>query len=174
MYNLAKSNPKCFWSELKKYYKKSTCTPQTITCDDFLKHLKNLLENNEEQNNGQNNDSQFNEAVDVDLDCDICYDEGNTVIIGLKLNKASDTDGVIREVFVNRFDLIYPFLLKLFNALYKSGVYPDQWSTGIIAPIFKKGNPERTNNYRGITLTNIVAKIYSHVLNNRLIKWSKT
>ena len=42
-----------------------------------------------------------------------------------------------------------------------------------IAPIFKKGNPEDTNNYRGITLTNIVAKIYSHVLNNRLTKWSK-
>ena len=82
--------------------------------------------------------------------------------------------GVISEVFVNSFDLIYPFLLKLFNALYKSGVYPDQWSTCIIAPIFKKGNPEDTNNYRGITLTNIVAKIYSHVLNNRLIKWSKT
>ena len=24
VYNLAKSNPKCFWSALKKYYKKST------------------------------------------------------------------------------------------------------------------------------------------------------
>ena len=46
-------------------------------------------------------------------------------------------------------------------------------STGIIAPIFKKGNSEDTNNYRGITLTNIVAKIYSNDLNNRLIKWSK-
>ena len=92
---------------------------------------------------------------------------------GLKLNKACGTDGVISEVFINCFDLVYPFLLELFNALYKSGVYPDQWSTGIIAPIFKKGNPEDTNNYRGITLTNIIAKIYSQVLNNRLIKWSK-
>ena len=137
-----------------------------------MKHFKDLLENDEKQNNGQNNDGQFNEA-DVDLDCDICYDEVNTVIKGLKLNKACGTDGVISEVFVNSFDLIYPFLLKLFNALYKGGVYPDQWSTGIIAPIFKKGNPEDRNNYRGITLTNIVAKMYSYVLNNRLIKWSK-
>ena len=107
VYNLAKSNPKWFWSEHKKYYEK--ITPQTITCDDFLKYLKKLLENNEEQNNGQNNDGQFNDAVVVDLDCDICYDEVNTVIKGLKLNKACGTNGVISEVFVNCFDLTYPF-----------------------------------------------------------------
>ena len=53
----------------------------------------------------------------------------------------------------------YTLFTELLNTLYKSGVYPDQWSTGIISPIFEKGNPEDTNNYRGISLTNIVAKI---------------
>ena len=72
VYNLPKSNPKYF----------CTCTPQTITCDDFFRNFKNVLENNEEQNK----DGQFNDAVDVDLDCDICH-EVNIVIKGLQLNK---------------------------------------------------------------------------------------
>ena len=63
------------------------------------------MENNEEQNI----DGLFNNAVDVHLDCDICYDEVNTVIKGLKLNKALGADGVISEIFVHCFDLINLF-----------------------------------------------------------------
>ena len=95
--------------------------------------------NNEEQNNGQNNDGQFNDAVVVDLDCDNCYDEVNTVIKGLKINKACGTDGVISEVFINCFDLTYPFLLELFNALYKSGVYPISGAQLLLHQYSKRG-----------------------------------
>ena len=35
-----------------------------------------------------------------------------------------------------------------------------------------KGDPNDATNYRGITLTNIIAKIYSQILLNRLNKWS--
>ena len=44
---------------------------------------------------------------------------------------------------------------------------------GIIAPIFKGGNPDDANNYRGITLINILGKIYSQILLNRLNKWAE-
>ena len=39
-----------------------------------------------------------------------------------------------------------------------------------VSPIFKRGNKDIADNYRGITLINIFSKIYSHVLNNRLLK----
>ena len=42
----------------------------------------------------------------------------------------------------------------------------------IIVPIFKGGDAENANNYRGITLINILGKIYSQILLNRLTKWS--
>ena len=44
---------------------------------------------------------------------------------------------------------------------------------GIISPIFKSGNVDDAKNYRGITLINILAKIYSQLLVNRLTKWSE-
>ena len=44
---------------------------------------------------------------------------------------------------------------------------------GIIVPIFKNGNTDDAHNYRGITLINILGKIYSQILLNRLSKWSE-
>jgi hypothetical protein len=54
-----------------------------------------------------------------------------------------------------------------------TGEYPVKWGEGIIAPIFKKGNIDDPTNYRGITLINILAKIYSQLLLDRLTTWSK-
>ena len=43
---------------------------------------------------------------------------------------------------------------------------------GIIVPFFKGGNPNDSGNYRGITLINIMGKIYSQILLNRLNEWA--
>ena len=72
------------------------------------------------------------------------------------------------------FDIIKPFLLKLYNRLLINGEYPRLWGEGIIVPIFKGGNPDEAGNYRGITLINIMGKIYSQILLNRLNKWAET
>lgn len=39
--------------------------------------------------------------------------------------------------------------------------------------IFKKGNRADPNNYRGISVTNAIAKLYDMVLYNRLYQWFK-
>lgn len=44
---------------------------------------------------------------------------------------------------------------------------------GYIIPIFKGGDPKEAKNYRGITLNNILAKVYSQILLNRLTVWSE-
>ena len=64
-------------------------------------------------------------------------------------------------------------LHKLYNRIFQSGEYPQSWGEGIITPIFKKGDTNDPQNYRGITLINILAKIYSQILLNRLRKWSE-
>jgi hypothetical protein len=56
--------------------------------------------------------------------------------------------------------------------MFESGYFPTSWGSGIIVLIFKGGAFNETKNYRGITLINIIAKIYSQVLLNRLTKWS--
>ena len=76
-------------------------------------------------------------------------------------------DDIKSEIFKISFDLISPFLLKLYNRLFQNGEYPRSWGEGIIVPIFKGGDANMAQNYRGITLINIIAKIYSQILLNR-------
>ena len=64
------------------------------------------------------------------------------------------------------------FLQRLFNVVFISGYYPTQWSEELITPIHKKASLEDANSYRSITLINVLSKIYSHLLNNRLLKWA--
>ena len=64
-----------------------------------------------------------------------------------------------------------PFLKRLFNVLFSSGLYPKEWAKAIIIPIHKKGDIENTDNYRGVSLLSIISKCYSTILNGRLYAW---
>ena len=59
----------------------------------------------------------------------------------------------------------------MFNYIFDKGIYPRSWCSGVIVPIFKKGDRSCAKNYRGITLINVVAKIFSTLLRNRINKW---
>ena len=78
------------------------------------------------------------------------------------------------EIFKLTNELLLPYLVRLYNKIFLSGDYPESWSKGVIVPINKnKGDIDSSNNYRGITLTNVLAKIFLHILLNRINKWSE-
>ena len=64
-------------------------------------------------------------------------------------------------------------LTELFNKIYYTGYFPDQWTTGVIVPIFKKDDKKNTANYRGITLTSTLGKLFIYVLNQRFTAWAE-
>ena len=56
--------------------------------------------------------------------------------------------------------------------VFKSGIIPDGWTIGIINPIYKnKGNVSDPENYRPITLLSGFGKLFTSILNNRLLKY---
>ena len=71
------------------------------------------------------------------------------------------------------YDIVSPLLVNLYDKLFNNAEYPENWSLGYTIPIFKGGDPHSPKNYRGITLNNIVAKVYSQVLLNRLTDWTE-
>ena len=89
----------------------------------------------------------------------------------LKNGKAAGPDGIIGEFFKHAGHLAVDFLVKFFNVLFDRGIYPDSWTESIIVPLFKKGNQNDPNNYRGISLCDISSKLYSSIINNRLQEW---
>ena len=64
-------------------------------------------------------------------------------------------------------------LCKLFNNILMSGIFPELWPKSIIIPIFKKGNVNDTRNYWGISLLSHVGKLFTSLINSRLVKWSE-
>lgn len=61
--------------------------------------------------------------------------------------------------------------MALYNAIYQAGAFPERWAIGIIVPIYKKGDSKLASNYRGITLTSCMSKLFTYILNTRLCSW---
>ena len=64
-------------------------------------------------------------------------------------------------------------LIKLFNKVLTCGIYPMEWGEGIITSIFKGGCVDETNNYRGITITSCLGKLFNSIMNCRLDSFTK-
>lgn len=87
----------------------------------------------------------------------------------LNKNKASGNDGILNEFLINCKDILMPCLVSLFNNVFDSGHFPSAWSVGNIVPVFKKGNASDTDNNRGITLVSCIGKLFTSVINERLL-----
>ncbi len=113
-----------------------------------------------------------NYNIDVDeLDTLFTVAEVERAVKHLKMGKAAGADNIINEFLLHGRETIQHTLVELFNHLYTTSQYPDQWSTGTIVPIYKKGDRKLAGNYRGITLTSSMGKLFTYMLNQRLCLW---
>jgi hypothetical protein len=67
--------------------------------------------------------------------------------------------------------LFVPVLARLFEAVLKSGRVPAAWKAAKLAPIFKKGGPTQTSNYRMIAVSSVLYGLFASVANRMLTKW---
>ena len=51
--------------------------------------------------------------------------------------------------------------------------FPSQWTEGYVVPLYKKGEVNMPEHYRGVTLLSTFGKLFTRVLNNRLSSWSE-
>ena len=65
-------------------------------------------------------------------------------------------------------DVMLIKLEKLFNKIFKTGFYSKFWNEGLIFSKHKSGEKENPNNYRGITFSNGLGKLFNTILQNRL------
>ena len=55
----------------------------------------------------------------------------------------------------------------------RSQVYPQDWKSSFVIPLFKDGDPESASNYRGIALGSCVAKVWAKILTVRLGEYAE-
>ena len=138
---------------------------------DFLKEWRQYFSALLNNDNGTPS-SELPSPADHDLP--ICEDpptleETKEAIKGMKCNRAPGLDcAITAEALQNggdaMADIIHKFCVEVFTTLNP----PDQWTTNIIVPLPKKGDLSCMNNYRGITLMSIAAKVYNKILLARI------
>ena len=70
--------------------------------------------------------------------------------------------------------MLKSFIVKIFNMIFNSEVFPNDWKTGIIVPLYKSGNANYVENYRGITLLSVMGKPFTSIVNTRLTSRAET
>ena len=75
----------------------------------------------------------------------------------------------VRPEFLKALDVVgLSWLTRLCSTAWTSGAVPLDWQTGVVVPLFKKGDRRVCSNYRGITLLSLPGKVYSGVLERRV------
>jgi hypothetical protein len=79
----------------------------------------------------------------------------------LKNTKSGGLDLILNEFLkYGAHSLILP-LVKLFNNILESGIFPDIWNISTIATIHKSGSLYDCNNYRGISIGSCLGELFS-------------
>ena len=125
----------------------------TISWNQFFDHFKYLCtpHNDNIQANFEADLDSIQNSLYEELDVVITESEIAEAIKKLNTNKSCAEDNIINEIFIHCKTLLLPHLCKLFNTVYTSGFFPASWAKGCIVPVFKKGDCDDPNNYRGIS-----------------------
>uniref|UniRef100_A0A8C6PHS8 Reverse transcriptase domain-containing protein n=1 Tax=Nothobranchius furzeri TaxID=105023 RepID=A0A8C6PHS8_NOTFU len=112
--------------------------------------------------------SEEADSGDFELASQISGAEVTEVVKKLLCGKAPGVDE-IRPEFLKALDVVgLCWLTRLCNIAWTSGAVPLDWQTGVVVPLFKKGDRRVCSNYRGITLLSLPGKVYSGVLERRV------
>ena len=115
---------------------------------------------------------EVNENIDnINEEINAPFNEQEIIkaVKSLKNNKATGGDNILNEHIKTTLHIMLPVYVKLFNAILKSGYIPQSWTEGIIKPIYKnKGDQNKPENYRPISLLSCLGKLFTCVLKNRL------
>ena len=179
-------DPHLFWKTVHKLKQQFTehDTVACITPEMWKKYYQELLNKpvvcSEEHQVEVNHFLQTHDQSCVEcenqvpniLNENISIIELNDAINKLKKNKAPGIDGIVSEYIKLAAPILSPVLVMLCNKILKLQHFPVNWSEAILVSLHKKGSINNTDNYRGISLLNIMSKILTGIMNARLNQWS--
>ena len=86
----------------------------------------------------------------------------------LKVGKAPGPDNIDNKILKDFREILAKLLEELFNLILEKEEIPKQWEVAEIMLIYKKGKRNNIENYRPISLTSNVCKIFMKIMKNRL------
>ena len=89
----------------------------------------------------------------------------------LSPNSAAGPDGIPSSLLINCASEIGPLLRKLFTASFLKGYIPSSFKRAAIVPIFKSGDKCLPGNYRPISLTSVICKVYERIIRKQVFSF---
>ena len=140
---------------LHEYYGKlGTASVDDQFDDSWREHVENKVTEYSEMSSARK---------DKVLDRDISYAEIKKCLKSLKNNKTGGNDGLVGELFKYGGSGMANLLKALYEVVWTAEGIPKQWRQGLIVSLYKRGDAEDPGNYRGITLLNVVGKLFCKI-----------
>ncbi|TWW80198.1 hypothetical protein D4764_01G0000130 [Takifugu flavidus] len=166
---------KRFWTTIRHLRRGKQCTVNTVYIGDgvLLTSTRDVVDRWKEYfedllNPTNRPSSEEVGPGDLEMGSHISGAEVAEVVKKLLGGKAPGVDE-IRPEFLKALDVVgLSWLTRLCNIAWTSGAVPLDWQTGVVVPLFKKGDRRVCSNYRGITLLSLPGKVYSGVLERRV------
>ena len=89
-----------------------------------------------------------------------------TAIMSLKNGRACGPEGVYAELIKSGSKKLFRMLTNIVNQCLNGHPVPEQWKKAYISSIYKKGSRKDPNNYRGISVTSTMSRLYGRILRN--------
>ena len=128
----------------------------------------------EELFNVENDVEDKNDESDVKVTEDgkqsVCptKEEVTKAVASLKSFKAAGPDGIMAEVLKAGGEPVVDWILRILRKVWHEEQIVDEWRTSTIVPLFKKGEADVCDNYRGISLISIPSKVLAKILYRRI------
>lgn len=172
--NLYESNPSEYWKLFKTLTEKSSKPTLEVPKDDLYEHYLKLNKDDEVHQKHEYNkliEDLEKQPTFTELDYKFTGQEIINAIRQLKKRKSSGPDMILNEMIKSAQPVVINIFKKLFNLILLNGNYPSKWAEGRITSIHKSGVKTDPSNYRGITVSSSLGKLFNSILNNRLTKY---
>lgn len=90
---------------------------------------------------------------------------------GLSAGKATGLDNISARLLRLSASHIAPSLTYIINFSLSHGVFPSDWKTAKVSPVFKDGTRSQVDNYRPISVLPVVSKILERVVHDQLYQY---
>ena len=107
------------------------------------------------------------------LDNDFAEEEISKAIGNMKCGTTGGMDRLETEMFclTKKSVELVPIMTNLFNGALRQGIVPEQWKDVIITVLHKSKDRRVCDNFRGISLINVIGKILERVIQNRFVTY---
>ena len=87
----------------------------------------------------------------------------------LRSDKASGVDELSPRLLAELKDEICRLMTEIMKSFFDTGIVPDDWRTASVTPIFKKGNRNKVENFRLVSLTSQIGKLFEMIIRDSII-----